>query len=148
MKTRFTAILVSLIFLTTAATAQTPKQAAITQIMAAEKAFNDMAAAKGIKEAFVYYAAEDVIIKRGNDSLIYGRAGVSNFYGRDFFKNATVTWAPDFTDASESGDMGYTVGKYLWILKDGSGAIKDQNKGVFHTVWKKQADGSWKYVWD
>jgi ketosteroid isomerase-like protein len=21
-------------------------------------------------------------------------------------------------------------------------------QGVFHTVWKRQPDGTWKYVWD
>lgn len=127
---------------------QSAKQTATREIAAAEKAFNDMAAAKGIKEAFVYFAAEDVIIKRGKDSLIYGRAGVGNFYAGDFFKNASVTWAPDVTDASESGDMGYTIGKYKWVMKDKSGAVKDESHGIFHTVWKKQKDGSWKYVWD
>jgi len=50
-------------------------------------------------------------------------------------------------DASETGDMGYTYGKYTWQSKDSSGKV-DEAKGVFHTVWKKQKDGSWKYVWD
>lgn len=131
-----------------AATAQTPRQSAITAINAAEKAFKEMAAAKGIQEAFVYFAADSAIIKRGNDSLVYGRAGISHFYSGDFFKQATVTWAPDFTDASASGDMGYTIGKYEWIVKDSSGHIKNRSTGIFHTVWRKQADGSWKYVWD
>src|SRR5690349_15495171 len=99
-----------------------------------------MAAAKGIKEAFEYFAADSAIIKRGNDSLVYGRAGISHFYSGDFFKQASVTWAPDFTDASAGGDMGYTIGKYEWIVKDNSGNIKNKLTGIFHTVWKKQAD--------
>jgi ketosteroid isomerase-like protein len=32
-------------------------------------------------------------------------------------------------------------------VKDSVGNKKDF-KGIFHTVWKKQKDGSWKYVWD
>jgi len=35
----------------------------------------------------------------------------------------------------------------LWKIKDEQGKIAEY-KGVFHTVWKKQADKSWKYVWD
>ena len=128
--------------------AQTSRETAIKAINAAEKAFNDMAASKGIQAAFVYFAADSAIIKRGKDSLIYGRAGIGNFYSREFFKQASVSWAPDFTDASASGDMGYTIGKYEWIVKDSTGNTKEKTNGIFHTVWKKQADGSWKYVWD
>ncbi|MES2650059.1 MAG: DUF4440 domain-containing protein [Bacteroidota bacterium] len=146
MKTFFT--LLSLLVIAGNNLAQTPRENAIKAINAAEKAFNDMAATKGIKEAFVYFAADSAIIKRDNDSLIYGRTGISNFYSGDFFKQASVSWAPDFTDASLSGDMGYTIGKYEWIVKDENGTIKNKLTGIFHTVWKKQADGSWKYVWD
>jgi ketosteroid isomerase-like protein len=128
--------------------AQSTKQDAIKAINNAEKAFKDMAAEKGIREAFVYFAADNAIIKRGNDSLVYGRAGIGNFYSGEFFKQATVSWSPDVTDAAASGDMGYTIGKYEWIVKDSSGNIKNKSTGIFHTVWKKQADGSWKYVWD
>jgi hypothetical protein len=35
-----------------------------------------------------------------------------------------------------------------WIAKDNNGKIKEKNNGIFHPVWKKQAEGSWKYVWD
>ena len=135
------------LFITATVHSQTNRQKAIAEIKAAEKAFNDMATTKGIKEAFVYFAAEDAIIKRGKDSLIYGRAGIGIFYEGAFFKQASVTWAPDVTDASESGDMGYTIGKYEWLHKDSTGNT-NKSVGIFHTVWKKQADGSWKYVWD
>ncbi len=106
-----------------------------------------MAAEKGIAEAFTFYAAEDAVIKRGNDSLIYGKAGIAHFYSREVFKQATVIWAPDFTNASESGDMGYTYGHYTWRAKDAEGKISE-SKGIFHTVWKRQASGEWKFVWD
>ncbi len=35
----------------------------------------------------------------------------------------------------------------LIIGKDSIGNDID-NKGVFHTVWKRQADGEWRFVWD
>ncbi|MBK7030961.1 MAG: hypothetical protein IPH45_17925 [Bacteroidales bacterium] len=43
--------------------------------------------------------------------------------------------------------MAYTYGKYTWKINNGNGDTTVY-KGVFHTVWKKQGDGSWKYVWD
>ena len=146
MKTVLTSLF--LLVIANSGFAQTPRETAIREINAAEKAFNDMASSQGIMEAFVFFAADSAIVKRGNDSLVYGRNGIGNFYSGDFFKKASVSWTPDFTDASASGDMGYTIGKYEWMVKDSTGNIKEKTNGIFHTVWKKQADGDWKYVWD
>jgi ketosteroid isomerase-like protein len=128
--------------------AQSKKETSIKEIIAVENAFAKMTSEKGIQAAFLYFAADDAIIKRGNDSLIYGKTGITNFYANDVFKKAILQWSPDFTDASESGELGYTYGKYTWQLKDEQGKIIEEAKGIFHSVWKKQKDGSWKFVWD
>ena len=106
-----------------------------------------MAAEKGIAEAFWYYADSNAVIKRDNDSLIQGKENIKNYYSAEFYKTATAKWSPDFIDVAEKGDMGYTFGKYTWESKDSSGETSMFN-GVFHTVWKKQKDETWKYVWD
>lgn len=106
-----------------------------------------MAAQKGIAEAFWFFADSEAVIKRGNDSLIKGKEGIRNFYSKDFYKSASVKWSPDFIDAAAGGDLAYTYGKYVWQSKDSSGKLVEA-AGVFHTVWKKQKDGAWKYVWD
>ena len=117
------------------------------EIADAEKAFETMAKEKGIAEAFAFYADSSAVIKRQNDTIIKGKKGIRNFYSDDFYKAASVTWSPDFIDVSEKGDMAYTYGKYLWQSKDSTGK-PIEFRGVFHTVWKKQKDGSWRYVWD
>jgi ketosteroid isomerase-like protein len=43
--------------------------------------------------------------------------------------------------------MAYTYGKYIWKIKETDSTFVEY-KGVFHTVWKRQKDNSWKYVWD
>jgi ketosteroid isomerase-like protein len=58
-----------------------------------------------------------------------------------------VNWTPDFIEVSADGTLGYTYGKYVWKIKQANGTIKEL-LGIFHTVWKRQPDGSWKYVWD
>lgn len=118
-----------------------------TEIATAEKDFAKMAAEKGIAEAFFFFADSNATIKRQNDTLITGRENIRNYYSAPHFKKASVKWSPDFVDASESGDMGYTYGKYIWQSSDTSGKTEAFG-GVFHTVWKKQSDGNWKYVWD
>lgn len=125
----------------------TDKEALKQEIADAEKAFEKMAAEKGIEEAFWFFAGNNAVIKRQNDSLIKGRDNIRQYYSADFYKTATVAWAPDFVDVAESGDLGYTYGKYTWSAKDSLGQVQEF-KGVFHTVWKKQEDGNWRYVWD
>lgn len=120
---------------------------AVTEINEAEKSFAKMAAEKGIAEAFWFYADSNATIKRQNDTLIHGKENIRHYYADPFYANAKVNWSPDFTHASASGDMGYTYGKYTWQVTDSAGNVSE-TRGVFHTVWKKQADGSWKYVWD
>ncbi|WP_276502734.1 YybH family protein [Terrimonas pollutisoli] len=117
------------------------------EIQKAEKDFETMAAEKGIAEAFWFYADSNAVIKRNNDSLIHTKEGIKNFYAADFYKTASVKWSPDFIDVSPDGNMAYTYGKYLWQSKDSTGKPLEFS-GIFHTVWKRQPDGSWKYVWD
>jgi ketosteroid isomerase-like protein len=112
-----------------------------------EKDFEKMASEKGIAEAFSYYADSAAVIMRGNGALIQGTQNIKVYYSKSLFQNASVTWTPDFVDVSESGDLGYTYGKYLWQVQDSTGLITEDS-GIFHTVWKKQKDGAWKYVWD
>ena len=123
------------------------REKATEEIAQAEKDFEKMAAEKGIAEAFWYYADSNAVIKRENDSLIQGKENIKNYYSAEFYKNASVKWSPDFIDVAEKGDMAYTYGKYIWQSKDSSGKT-NEFKGVFHTVWKRQKDGNWKYVWD
>ncbi|MEP7372507.1 MAG: hypothetical protein ABI675_03900 [Chitinophagaceae bacterium] len=118
-----------------------------TAVRQAEKDFETMAAEKGIAEAFWHFADSNAVIKRQNDSLIHGKEAIKNFYSADFYKNASVKWSPDFIESSHDGSLSYTYGKYTWQSKDSSGKLIEF-KGIFHTVWKKQSDGSWKYVWD
>jgi len=117
------------------------------EVYNAEKAFEAMTAEKGIAEAFGYFAAEDAVIKRGNDSIISGKEGIRNYYNRANLTRATVNWTPGFVDVSADGTMAWTYGKFVWKVIGAEGDTL-VSVGIFHTVWKRQADGSWKYVWD
>jgi ketosteroid isomerase-like protein len=117
------------------------------EIVEAEAAFAKMAADKGIAEAFYTFAAEDAVIKRQNDSLIMGRDGIRQYYSAPFYQSAKVDWKPDYVKVSAHGDLAYTYGKFTWTSQDSTGKV-NEIKGIFHTVWQRQADGAWKYVWD
>jgi len=116
------------------------------EILQTEKAFEKMVAEKGQAEAFFYYADDDAVILRGNDSLIKGKESIRNFYIEHANPAATLSWTPDYIYVSDCGTLAYTYGKYIYSVKDSAGN-EIERTGVFHTVWKKQKD-AWKYVWD
>jgi ketosteroid isomerase-like protein len=117
------------------------------EVYQVEKSFEKMCADKGIAEAFYFFADDSAVIKRENDTLILGKDNIKKYHSGDFYKTASVKWAPDFIDVSDDGSMAYTYGKYIWTAIDENGSVTEF-KGVFHTVWKRQKDRSWKYVWD
>lgn len=118
------------------------------EILEAEADFNRMAGERGIAEAFLAFAAEDAVLMR-NNRVIEGRDAMREWFEGQPTPPGSVRleWKPDFTDVSASGDLGYTYGTYTLTLMDSLGAERKQ-AGIFHTVWKRQADGTWKFVWD
>ena len=117
------------------------------EVLKAEKSFEKMGEEKGIAEAFYFFADDSAVIKRENDTLILGNENIKSYYSNPAYKNALVNCNPDFIDVSVNGNMAYTYGKYLWKIWNDTGDTTEY-RGVFHTVWKKQKDNSWKYVWD
>jgi len=116
------------------------------EILQTEKAFSDIASEKGLAEAFYYFADENAVIRRGNDSLITGKENIRNYYEKNSNPNARLIWTPDFVGISECGTLGYTYGTYKYSVQDSSGK-KIESTGIFHTVWKKHKN-IWKFVWD
>ncbi|MCB0278324.1 MAG: nuclear transport factor 2 family protein [Calditrichaeota bacterium] len=116
------------------------------EIIQAEADFAQMASDSGITKAFYHFAAEDAVINR-RDSIVSSKTGIRHFYESSSFKYKSLKWKPDFVDVSKSGDLAYTYGKYSF-----AGQLPNGNEisgsGIFHSVWRRQNDGSWKYVWD
>ncbi|HKR01324.1 MAG TPA: nuclear transport factor 2 family protein [Pyrinomonadaceae bacterium] len=57
-----------------------------------------------------------------------------------------LTWRPNFADVSQAGDLGYTTGP--WEFREKSLEEKPVAHGQFMTIWKRQADGTWKFALD
>jgi ketosteroid isomerase-like protein len=122
------------------------RKEAIAMISETEKAFEKMASEKGSDSAFAFFAAEDAVLDRG-ESLVKGKDSILNYFASRKLTDVHLEWHPDYIDASKSGDLGYTYGPYTFSAKDSTGK-EIKSKGIFHTVWKKQVDGTWKFVWD
>lgn len=114
------------------------------EVLDTEKDFAEMVKQQGIHKAFVYFADENAVLMR-KDQIIAGKSDIELYYSGQHSRN--LDWKPDFVEVAASGDLAYTYGKYTFTSTDSLGN-ENISTGVFHTVWKKQADGAWRFVWD
>ena len=116
------------------------------EVADAERTFCEMAQKEGITKAFEFYAADDGVIRR-RKKIVKGKEAIREWYQKDVQLYDTLRWEPTFIDVSKSGDLAYTYGNFTFTYLDTLGNQK-KNTGIFHTVWKRQADGNWRFVWD
>lgn len=116
--------------------------AALAPVVSAEHAFAQHAIDHGMKPAFLAYAAPDGVIlnRRGPVNAI------ETWSQRDPAPTGLLTWWPTYADVSRAGDMGWTTGPYEFREKPTDEKAADT--GHFFTVWRRQDDGSWKWVLD
>ncbi len=113
----------------------------------ADEDFAKAAAAEGTGKAFIDYADEDAVLLRQNEFPIEGIQALKEHYkGRDTVKTALI-WKPVKAEVSPDGQLGYTFGNWEYTFTDKSGK-RSTSYGNYVTIWKKQSDGSWKYVLD
>ena len=118
------------------------------EIRDTERDFAAMAKSEGIPAAFLAYAADSAVLMR-NNSIVKGKIKMSEYFKAQplDMSQLSLSWEPEFVDVARSGDLGYTYGPFVFSITDSTGVTRE-NKGIFHTVWKRQEDGSWKFVWD
>src|SRR6185295_1413148 len=61
-------------------------------------------------------------------------------------KKPLLAWQPAYAGMARSGDLGFTTGP--WEFKGDVNDKTPSGYGHFVTLWKKQSDGSWKFVVD
>lgn len=100
----------------------------------AERAFAARAAEVGWIPAFREYAAPDG--QFGNlDSAPEALAALPDDGVR------SLAWAPAFAGIARSGEFGFTTGPFS---VDGGQTMR----GQYFTVWRRQPDGAWRWIWD
>lgn len=62
--------------------------------------------------------------------------------------NFALTFEATKVDAAKSGDLGYTQGTYSMTISNPKTKAPMTEKGKYLTVYRKQADGTWKAVED
>jgi ketosteroid isomerase-like protein len=62
--------------------------------------------------------------------------------------NFRLDWRPTAAEAAASGDLGWTVGRWEASQRRADGSREVTGAGNYVTLWKRQADGSWKVALD
>jgi len=102
-------------------------------VVAAERAFAADGLELGVQGAFLKHAAPDGIVFAPEPLL--ARA----VYSQPRPRGRPLVWWPLWAGIARSGDLGFTTGPYTFGGQPG---------GYYFTVWAKQPDGSWKWLFD
>jgi ketosteroid isomerase-like protein len=102
-----------------------------------------MSVEKGMKNAFLEYIDSNGVLLRPNQLPVLG-ADAIDFLIQENDSSYTLQWEPKNGMLAESGELGYTYGLYKLQPKNKDTAIF----GTYVSIWKKQSDGSWKFVLD
>ncbi|MGA8074432.1 MAG: DUF4440 domain-containing protein [Candidatus Acidiferrales bacterium] len=83
-----------------------------------------------------------------NTPIATGKRAIQKIIARGFaMPGYELDWRPDRAGVARSGELGYTSGKYRVKFKNAAGEMVF-DKGKYLMVWKKQADGEWKVLFD
>ena len=124
----------------------TKKQNALAEIerlvlLKVDKEFAAMSAAKGMKNAYLEYIDSNGVLLRPNSLPIVSAEAVDYIISlKD--TGYVIEWKPSKAVVAKSLELGYTYGVYK-IEVPASGNIIF---GTYITIWKKQAEGNWKFI--
>jgi ketosteroid isomerase-like protein len=113
----------------------------LAPVVEAEHAFAMYSIEHGMKDAFLSYAAPNgIVIRRRPVNAI------EVWMQTNPAPTGLLTWYPIFADVSRAGDLGWTTGP--WEFRDKPTDKEASGNGHFVTLWRKQADGVWKFELD
>jgi ketosteroid isomerase-like protein len=95
---------------------------------------------------FASWFAEDGVALGNGQPPVIGRVAIeksANWTPQAY----QLSWTPTDAQMGPSGDMGYTWGHFEGRSKDSNGNPV-LTSGRYMTIWRRQADGSWKVVLD
>jgi ketosteroid isomerase-like protein len=108
----------------------------VGEVVAAERAFAGAAQTDGVNAAFLKYSAPDALVFQPNPTLAKAALAANPIPA------IQLEWWPAYAGIAASGDLGFTTGPYV------AGTGERQGHGWYFTIWRRQPDGSWRWVLD
>ncbi len=111
-----------------------------------DRDFAQMSVDSGMVKAFEFYMADEglVLPQQGHprDKAFYSELLQQT---QNTPTESVLNWEPLLADVSTAGDLGYTHGRYTLTFAD---TTKAPQFGYYVTIWKRQSDGQWRFVFD
>jgi len=120
------------------------KDSKVGILLKTDSDFSAMSVKEGKQKAFLNYFADDGVMLRDNAYPIVGRDSLISLFSKRADSTFILSWKPVFEKIAESGELGYTYGYYTSTVKV-TGVV---SRGTYLTIWKKEKDGTWKFVLD
>ncbi len=99
-------------------------------------------------DAFVAFTADGAHFLAPDGPLAVGQEQIRETVGQMFSTpGISLKWKASSVEVASSGDLGYTLGTFTLTADDAEGNPASR-EGKYATIWRKQADGSWKVVAD
>ena len=116
-------------------------------LMQLSRDWSDLAAT-GDLDAIVAAWAEDAVMMPPGMAPVEGKTAIRNYVEAAMqVPGFRISWEPVSVHVANSGDMAYMIERNVSTVNDSLGnPITTYGKVV--TVWRKDADGSWKNVID
>ncbi len=117
-----------------------------TELLNTDQAFSTLVGDKGFQKAMESYYADDItVLFNGNHPLV-GLEAVKKNHEEHQDTAVSLSWEVEKAKVAQSGDLGYTWGKWRNKFKTDAG-VDTVVYGAYTTVWEKK-NGSWKVVLD
>jgi len=102
---------------------------------------------KDAVKAAGFYADQGAMLAP-NAPLLAGKDALAKFIAKSFeMRDYHIAWRPNRVEVAQSGELGYTSGIYEMSFREPSGKLV-LDQGKYLMVWKRQADGAWKVLFD
>ncbi|HEX6791752.1 MAG TPA: DUF4440 domain-containing protein [Candidatus Krumholzibacteria bacterium] len=98
-------------------------------------------------DGFAAFFTADGVLMPPNQPSITGLDNIRAFAQQLMeLPGFALTWQPSHAEVAQSGELGFTTGTFTMSMQGANGTMSDTGK--YLTVWKKDATGAWKVVYD
>jgi ketosteroid isomerase-like protein len=116
------------------------------ELMEADRTFSRTVGEEGLSAWGSFFAADGAVVQEGVGE-IRGVEAVQASMDASADAISEFSWAPDRAEVSESGDLGYTVGRSHMVISGPDGSVMETT-GMYVSIWRRQPDESWKVEMD
>jgi len=104
-------------------------------LLDAERAFGDLVAQRGKREAMLRFASDEAVIYRPDPVL------AREWYSEISEGGGLLRLTPRSVEVSSSGDLGYVIGSWEFREQERGELL---SSGYYLTVWEKDQSGRWR----